>query len=65
MGKNDKAMKAASHGPWGFAMLLAYIGSAVYFVEQSSGFWGFIGALFKAVAWPAIIIYNALEAFHV
>jgi len=48
------------HGPVGFVLFMAYIGAAVYFVHQSVGFWGFIGALLKAVVWPAIILYHSL-----
>lgn len=50
------------HGPRGFIFFIAYIGAAIYFVQQSSGFWGFIGALLKAMVWPAFVIYHALQA---
>jgi hypothetical protein len=37
------------------------IGAAVYFVQNSRGFWmGCIGVL-KALVWPAIIVYKVLE----
>ncbi|HJQ08664.1 MAG TPA: hypothetical protein VJ836_04260 [Candidatus Saccharimonadales bacterium] len=45
----------------GFVLFVAFIGAAVYFVQQSAGFWGFILALLKAVVWPAIVLYNVLE----
>ncbi len=44
---------------------LAYIGAAVYFVQQSSGFFGFIWALIKAIVWPAILTFNGLEALKI
>jgi hypothetical protein len=62
----EKTVKVMNQsGPMGFVLFLAYIGAAVYFVEQSSGFFGFIWALMKAIAWPAILLYNGLEAFSV
>lgn len=66
MSKNEKTIKVINeHGPMGFVLFLAYCGAAVYFVEQSSGFFGFIWALLKAVVWPAILVYNGFEAFGV
>lgn len=59
MTKNEKATKiVANNGPLGFAFFVAYLGAAVYFVHQSPGFWGFIWALVKAIAWPGIVIYH-------
>ena len=40
---------------------LGVLGAAVYFIQNSTGFWmGVLGVL-KAVVWPAVIIYKALE----
>ena len=50
-------------GQLGFAFFMAYIGAAVYFVNQVDGFWNIITALLKAVAWPAIVLYNVLLNF--
>ncbi|HSX05699.1 MAG TPA: hypothetical protein VLF69_04480 [Candidatus Saccharimonadales bacterium] len=61
MVKVDKSVKVINqHGPTGFVLLLAYIGAAVYFVQQSAGFWGFVWALIKALAWPAILVHHLL-----
>ena len=54
-----------SQGPLGFVFFMAYIGAAVYFVQQSSGFWGFIWALLKAIAWPGVLIFQAFESLGV
>lgn len=36
------------------------IGSAVYFIQHSTGFWmGVLGVL-KAIVWPAMVIYKVL-----
>lgn len=64
--KHEKTAKAMnSQGPLGFVLFMAYLGAAVYFVQQSSGFWGFIWALLKAVAWPGVLIFQAFESLGV
>lgn len=50
-------------GPVGFSLFVAFIGAAVYFVNQVDGFWNIILALIKAAVWPAILVYNLLLSF--
>ena len=49
--------------PAGMGLFVAYIGAAVYFVNQVDGFWNIIAALLKAAVWPAILLYNILQSF--
>jgi len=50
-------------GTLGFFMFLAYIGAAIYFVQQSGGgFWQVILALLQAIVWPVYLIFNVLSA---
>ena len=65
MKDNAKTVKAANGGPMGAVLLIAYIGAVVYFWLQASGFWGHIWAFFKAIAWPGILVYQAMRAFGV
>jgi hypothetical protein len=59
---NDKTVRVMNdHGPMGFVFFVAFIGAAVYFVQQSEGFWGFILAILKAVVWPAFVTFHVLE----
>lgn len=44
-------------GGWYF---IAMIGAAVYFVQQSAGFWGGVLGVLKALVWPAFLIYRLL-----
>lgn len=60
-----KAEKVGNQAPMGFVLFMAYMGAAVYFVHQSSGFLGFIWAFIKAIVWPAILVYHGFEAFQV
>ena len=40
---------------------LAFIGALIYFIQHATSFWnGALGVL-KALVWPAILIYKALQ----
>jgi len=59
--KDNKAKVVYNQGPTGFVFFVAFIGAAVYFVQQVNGFWEVILALLKAVVWPAFVVYHALQ----
>ena len=48
-------------GGWGWTYFLAMIGTAVYYVQQSSGFWEGVVGVLKALVWPAIVMYRVME----
>lgn len=53
--------RAASHSSavYGFG----FIGAVIYFIQHATSFWmGALGIL-KAIVWPAILVYKALEHF--
>lgn len=54
-----KSMKVINKGSFGGVYFLAFIGTAVYFVQHSSGFWGVVVALLKAMVWPAYLVHQA------
>ena len=40
---------------------LGFIGAAIYFISNATGFWiGVLGFL-KAIVWPAFLVYEALK----
>jgi hypothetical protein len=41
---------------------MGFIGAAVYFIQHAVGFWGGVLGFLKAMVWPAVILYKALEA---
>ncbi len=49
-------------GSMGFVLFMAWMGALVYFVQQSEGLWGFILAILKAIAWPALLVHRTFEA---
>lgn len=67
MTKNDRhsAKMIDQHGPTGFVFFIAYLGAAVYFVQQSNGFWEVIVALIKAIVWPGFLTYHLLTFLKV
>ena len=45
----------------GAAYFMAFIGAAVYYIQQAASFGaGFIGFL-KALVWPAFLVYELLK----
>ncbi|MEK6795245.1 MAG: hypothetical protein AABZ39_10735 [Spirochaetota bacterium] len=40
---------------------LAIIGSAVYFIQHATSFWGGVLGFLKALVWPAFLIHKVLE----
>lgn len=62
IGNDKKSVKIINQAPSGFVMFLAYIGAAIYFIQQTTGgFWEVILALLKAVVWPVFVIYHVLS----
>ena len=56
--KKGKWHKGGNGMMGGCFYFLAIIGTAVYYVEQVSGFWPTILAILKACVWPAFLIYE-------
>ncbi len=53
----------AHHGGGGAGFLggvfgLGYIGAVVYFLQQADSFWMGVAAIFKAIVWPAFLVYH-------
>jgi len=46
------------HGGFDCVYGLSFIGAAVYYVQQSSGFWAGVLGVLKALVWPAMLIYK-------
>ena len=44
---------------------LGFIGSAIYYISNASGFWAGVLGLLKAVVWPAFLVYHALKFFGI
>ena len=60
MAKSDKYKRASCTGGCGGAYFLGIIGSAVYYLQQTEGFWPGVVAILKAIVWPAFLVYHLL-----
>ncbi len=52
--------KYGSSGAAGGIWFLGFIGAAVYFIQQADSFWTGIVGFFKALVWPAFVVYDLL-----
>lgn len=43
----------------------AFIGAAVYFMQNSTGFWMGVLAILKAIVWPAYIVFKVLGILNI
>ena len=41
---------------------LGFIGAAVYYIINATGFWSGVIGILKAIVWPAFLVYEALAA---
>lgn len=63
----DVQVKKWHHGRDGMGgcfYFLAFIGVAVYNVQQVTGFWMVILAILKALVWPAFLLYKVFSMLH-
>lgn len=61
-----KKVKRNSGGPGtaGGFYGLAFIGAAVYYIQNSTSFWVGVLGFLKAIVWPAFLIYDLLKFLH-
>ncbi len=46
-------------GPDSAVYGLGFIGAAIYFISNATGFWSGVLGFLKAIVWPAIMVYDA------
>jgi len=54
-GKNEKRCSESCGGGIYF---LGFVGSAVYYIQNSDGFWSVVLAILKSLVWPALLAYK-------
>ncbi|MEW6188183.1 MAG: hypothetical protein AB1585_20895 [Thermodesulfobacteriota bacterium] len=57
--RKETAMKDS--GFFGGIYGTAFIGAAIYFIQQASSFWNGVLGFIKALFWPAVLMYKLLE----
>jgi hypothetical protein len=40
---------------------MAFIGGVVYYIQHATSFWAGVLGIFKAIFWPAVLMYKVLE----
>lgn len=50
-----------SSGMFGGAYGLGFLGSVVYYIQAATGFWSGVFGVFKALFWPAFVVYEVLR----
>jgi hypothetical protein len=55
---------ATTCGAMGGFYFVSFIGAAVYYIQQSHGFWLGVLAVLKALVWPAMLIYKVFGMLH-
>ena len=63
--KGDKKMRKVvnTHASGGAVYGLGFIGAAVYFISNATGFWMGVLGFLKAMVWPAFFVYEAFKHF--
>jgi hypothetical protein len=55
----DNKMHRCGHA--GAVYGLGFIGAAVYYISQASGFWMGVLGFLKALVWPAFLVFELLK----
>ncbi len=49
----------------GFLYCTGFIGAAVYYISHATGFWIGLLGFFKAIVWPAFLVYEIFERLQI
>ena len=44
---------------------MAFIGAAIYYLQHAATFWAGVLGFFKALFWPAVLMYKLLELLKI
>jgi hypothetical protein len=55
------AQQYQKHASSGAVYGLGFIGAVVYYFSTATGFWMGVFGFFKALVWPAFLVYEALK----
>jgi hypothetical protein len=52
-----KSYTSTGNGIYG----LAFIGAVIYYIQHATTFWMGVVGFFKALVWPAVLVYKLME----
>ncbi|MFH1669456.1 MAG: hypothetical protein ABIA62_06025 [Candidatus Woesearchaeota archaeon] len=50
-----------NQGCSGCGYFLGFIGAAVYYISNATGFWNGVLGVIKAMVWPAFLVYETFK----
>jgi hypothetical protein len=53
--------KISGCGSCGAVYGLGFIGAAVYYISNTTGFWMGVLGILKAIVWPAFLVFEVLK----
>lgn len=53
--------RCSKNGTSGIVYFLGFIGAAIYYISQATGFWAGVLGFLKALVWPAFLVYELLK----
>lgn len=62
--KGNKMNKHSGSGIAGSAYFMAFIGAAVFYIQNAASFGEGVLGFLKALVWPAFLVYNLLQFIH-
>ncbi|MCC7574911.1 hypothetical protein KO361_04940 [Candidatus Woesearchaeota archaeon] len=60
MNWNKHVTCTTSNGCGGAFYFLGFLGAAIYYVSQATGFWAGVLGILKALVWPAFLVFELL-----
>ncbi len=62
--KRERKAGMKDNGMFGGIYGLAFVGAAIYFIGHAVSFWSGVIGFFKALFWPAVLMYKVLELLN-
>jgi hypothetical protein len=62
--KHERKSGMRDNGMMGGIYGMAFIGGAIYYIGHAVSFWGGVLGFFKALFWPAVLMYKILELLN-
>jgi len=44
---------------------MAFLGALIYYLQHATSFWSVVLGIFKAIFWPAVLMYKVLELLKI
>ena len=62
MGEGKQKIVVKNEGIGGGIYFFAFLGAAIYYIENAASFGDGLWGVIKALFWPAMLLYKAFEA---